>query len=176
MIRYWGGARLLDPTGISEAAIIAGTVVSVAAAGAGAIAASQSASYNKQVANNNAQAAMDQATYANSLKQIQLEKALGSEQAAAGQSGVTGDSLDTIEYNTLVMGKYDQLATTYEAKVQATRSESEADLYGMQGSNAMTSGGLTALGAAVGGAGKYENYSQATQGVGAQPDFAGYNY
>lgn len=157
--------------GISEGLALAGTVASVAAAGAGAIAANQSAQYNAQVANNNAQAALDQAKYANSLKQIQLEKTLGTERAAAGASGVTGQSQEDVEYNSLVMGKYDQLATTYEAKVQATRSQSEAQLDSLSGSNALTSGAVTALGAAASGGAKVYGYSAASSGVGAQPDF-----
>jgi hypothetical protein len=156
--------------GISEGLVLAGTLASVAAAGTGAAASVQSANYNKQVANNNAQAALDQANYANTLKQMQLEKTMGAEQAAAGASGVSGDSLDSVEYNTLVMGKYDQLATTYEAKVQATRAQSEAQLDGLQGQNAISNGVVSALGSAARGASKGYNYSQQTAGVDEQPD------
>ena len=163
--------RVYDPTGISEAALIAGTVVSVAAAGAGAAASYQSAQYNSKVAANNAQAATDQANYTTSLKQIQLEKTLGQERAAAGASGVTGGSSDDVTYNSLVQGKYDQLATTYQAKVAGTRDASEEQLDQMQGNNALVSGGISALGAATKGYSQYSGIQSNTAGVGEQPDF-----
>lgn len=158
------------------ALMIAGSVAAVAGTAASAMAQYQSAQYNKKVDENNAQAALDQAGYANTLKQVQLEKTIGQERAAAGASGIVGGSSENVEYNSLVMGKLDQLATSYEGNVAANRNQSEAQLSGMQGANSLSGGAISGVGTALTGASKYYQYSSASEGVGMQPDFYGSGY
>jgi hypothetical protein len=174
------GFNFMADFGISEGIALAGVISSVAAAGVGVAssvaqsnAQQQAANYNAQVAQNNATAATQQATYANQLKQIQLEQTIGKETAAAGASGIEGGSVNDVEYNSLVMGKLDQQATTYEGQIGATRNLDEAGLDSLQGANAATSGNLSALGAVVGGASKVASQTSTFEGTGAQPDYTG---
>lgn len=156
--------------GVPETIAIVGTAVAAASTAASAVAANNTAQFNADVATNNAKAANDQATYENQLKQIQLEKTLGAEQAQMGLAGVTGGSGEDLQYNTLVMGKFDQLATTYQGQLRGNQQNSQAMLDQMGGQSALTSGMLSAAGGAMSGAAKAGSFGDSESGVGAEPE------
>lgn len=158
------------------ALMIAGTVAAIAGTAYTAVSASKAANYNQQVAKNNAQAASDSASFTNTLKERNLEQVLGAQRAAAGASGLSTESpsLDSVTYDTIVQGKFDQLATTYAAKTQQNAQLSQAQLYGSQGQTALTSGLVGGLGQAASGGSKYYNYTQSQSGTGLQPDYFAY--
>lgn len=156
--------------GISEGIALAGVVASVATASAAAIAQNNQAKFQEDTANNNATAAQQQAAYENQLNQINLEKTLGAEQATMGQGGVTGGSGQDITYNTLVMGKLDQLATTYQGNVRSTAEGNSAALDQAEGQNALTSGLVSVAGSGASGYAKVSSINNSQAGVGATFD------
>jgi len=164
--------------GISEIAMgmmAASTAVGVIGTLSGASAQSAQLEQQKQMAEQNARLAKEQAEYNATVKQRTLNQVLGKQKAALAASGVTGGSSEDVEYDSLLQGTLDSLMTKWQGDVQATNYKNQASGFKASASNAMTGGLLSAVGTAIRGAGEtYSIYNNAT-GYGLQPNLYGSN-
>ena len=126
---------------LSAVAGIAGTGLSVVGAIQQGNAAKAAATYNSQVAQQNAQMAEDQAAVKASESYRQTRQKLAASRAASLQNGVsldgtTGDVLDMGEK----YGELDYLTAVYDGQVRATGLRNNAQLYTMEGKSAQNAG------------------------------------
>src|SRR5579885_3677863 len=146
-----------DPTGLSEAAIIAsiaGTAVSAGGAIMYGIQASQSANYNAAVARNNATAAVQQSELAAQQQQKQATVALGAIRAGYGAAGVVsteGSPIDVLA-SSAMNAEQDRQTILYKGQLQASGYADEAALEAARAGNAIPNGIGSAFGIASSGA------------------------
>jgi len=140
-------------------AIMAGVaaVSALASAGGTAIGAEQqrkASSYNADVAEQDALAAKDKAEADEQAHRENVRRILASQRALYGASGVdmAGTPLLVME-STAEQGELDALTIRYGGDVAAAKERSAANLYKMQGRNAMTSGAINAGTTLLAGAG-----------------------
>lgn len=139
---------------------LAGLAVSAIGAGVAAYgqveagkAADKAAQYNAKVAENNALAAQQQAQFEADQQRKRHLRLLGRQKAAFAKSGVYGGSMEDVIYDSELGGALDELAILYGGNVAAGNQRARALLDRMEGSNARTSGYLSAAGTILTGAG-----------------------
>lgn len=120
-------------------------VIGAVAQGVGAMvsanAQSQAATYNEQVQQRNAQAALSQGTAQAQEQQRQSEEALGRIRASYGAAGIemSGDALGVYQ-DSATQANYDIAKVHYNSQVRATGYEDQATLDGMQAKADSTAG------------------------------------
>lgn len=99
------------------------------------------ANYNAAVAEQNAKMATDKATYDAKMHNQEVRRILAAQRSLYGASGVSSESGSPLLVmdDTVKQGAMDALAIRYGGDVDAAKQRSQANLYRMQGKNAMTS-------------------------------------
>lgn len=141
------------------AAVIAGAVISAAAATASAVQQKQAADYNAKMASQQAHATETQANENIRRQRSQNERILAAQRAAGALSGATmqGSALTALGVNAGILERrVGDTATAGLAQQQAFQNQ--AALYNSQGNAALTSGLMSAAGSLMSGVG--QGYSQ----------------
>ena len=159
-------------SGSAEYVAAAGLVVAIVGLAIGAYgiysseqAKAEAASYNKKVARNQAQASRDAARVAGEIRQREIQRILGSQQARLGASGVIpseGSPL-IVQMESASQGELDLARIRYQGETQGRGYESAAILQGFYSKQARTAGQVGAgssLLTGVGQAGSSYAYSQ----------------
>ena len=139
----------------------AAIVIAVAGAATGAYSAIQSAKaqekaadFNEKVAQNNATLSKYQAAEEARRLRVRNMRIAGAQRVAGAKSGIelTSGSFQDVMRDTAIQGEMDALTALYTGKVDATRSLSQAKLFGMEGKQAMRQGYLNAGASLLSGA------------------------
>jgi hypothetical protein len=125
---------------------LVGTAVSVVGTVMSAQQQNDMADYNAAVSNQNAQMAEEKAAYDARIHNQGVRKILAAQRSLYGKSGISSEegSPLLVMDDTIKQGAMDALAIRYGGDVAAAQQRSAANLYKMQGKNAMTSGMLGA--------------------------------
>lgn len=135
-------------------------IIGLAVSAAGAIMSGQQqqamADYNVKVAEQNAMMAKDKANYDARMNNQQVKRMLATQRSLYGMSGVSSESGSPVLVmeDSVKQGALDALAIRYGGDVEAARQRSAANLYKMQGNNAMTAGVINAGSSLLSGASK----------------------
>lgn len=132
---------------------IAGTATAYSTYHQGQVASAEH-KYQAQTEQRNALIAQQQGQAAAEAQNRRMRMALGSQQAAYGASGVSGDIGSPVDVfaSSVQQGTLDNLTLKYNAKLRGMGYQSSAALDSAAASNASTSGMLNAAGTALGGA------------------------
>lgn len=127
--------------GIEVGLGLMGMVLSAAGTLMSASQQSDMANYNAAVAEQNAKMATDKATYDAKMHNQEVRRILAAQRSLYGASGVSSESGSPLLVmdDTIKQGAMDALAIRYGGDVEAAKQRSAANLYRMQGKNAMTS-------------------------------------
>ena len=131
-----------------------------------AVSQSNAAGYRSQVAQQNAQIAQQQGAAAVEAQKRQQSLALGQITANYGASGVSSDAgspLDVLQ-DSVRQAKLDNLTTQYNYDLKAQGYQNQANLADYESGSYLTSGLLTAAGAAAKGYGDYQKLKPPTPG------------
>lgn len=142
-----------------------GAVVGVVSSLSQAQAASDTAKYNRDVANNNAIAAKQQGDAALIQQRKQAERRMGSIAAAYSASGVSmeGSALDVIE-ESAGQAELDSQNLQYNTRLKMQGYSDSANLYSAQADNAETSGYMGAANSVLKGYNTYKsNYGSSVK-------------
>jgi hypothetical protein len=147
---------------MATAALVIGAVISAYSAVRAGQAQSAQAKYMGKVAQQNADATLQQGAAAQAAQRKDAMRKLGLMEANYGASGVdssTGSPLDVLS-DSVGQSTLDNLNTKYNYQLKALGYQNSAALDDATASNATTSGYLSAAGSLLGGAGKaYGQYS-----------------
>lgn len=104
------------------------------------------ADYNAAVSENNAEMAENKAAYDAKMHNQEVRRILATQRGLYGKSGVDSSSGSPllVMNDTVKQGAMDALAIRYGGDIAAAQQRSQANLYKMQGNNAMMSGGISA--------------------------------
>lgn len=153
---WWQGHGIVrDPATIAIVAVGA-SAVSAAGAVYGGIQASNADNYNAEIATQNASSATAQANLAADQQSRAAMLLSGSTKAAYGAAGVTneGSPIDVLA-SSANKAELDRQTILYKGALQAQGYNDEASLDQAKAGNAVTSGILSGIGTAAGGASKY---------------------
>lgn len=153
----------VDPVSMAAIGSTLGTVLSAAGTVAGAIgsiqqgrAAEATAGYNAKVAENNATAEKQRATYEAGMIEERKDKIRASQEAGMAASGVdvgTGTPVAVLG-DTEAQGQRDVLARLYSGNTAATASMNDAKLFRAEGRAARKAGNMGAITSLLTGFGK----------------------
>jgi hypothetical protein len=138
--------------------IVAGTIISAAAASYGAYQSYQTGKYNQRVAERDAEAAEAKAAYDANIHRDRVRRLISTQRALYGKSGVelTGSPLLVLE-DTAAQGELDALAIRHGGSTSAARSRSEGRLAAMEGRAGAIRGAGQAGSTLLSGYGRYKN-------------------
>ena len=152
----------MEPTTLSLLSTAASVVGSLMSASSQ----SSAANYRAQIAQQNADITRQQSAAALQAQQRQQTLALGQITANYGASGVSSDAgspLDVLQ-DSVRQAKLDNLTTQYNYDLKAQGYQNQANLADYESGSYLTSGLLTAAGAAAKGYGDYQKLKPPTPG------------
>jgi len=147
-----GGAGVTGAAATAVGATVASTAVAALGTAASSLAAANAASFQADIAKQQAKQAQDQASIRAGEVARESRQRLAATRAGAIQNGfeLTGSMNDLLD-QTARQGQLDYLTAVYDGSVQATGLAATARNYRMQRSNALITGVLGAGAQALGG-------------------------